>query len=183
MKKILATILVSAACLSAYAQGTVVFANNAATLVTLQGGGAAPTDGSFTVTLWFSSTLGGSLTQLGTAPLGILSGNPVAGRFNGGTLTTPDVANGGIAAGGNGYFQVSVAGSLSGVAYTGQSALLFRPTGGGLIPAQNLTSVPNPNPNGYTALAPITLVPVPEPAVVTLALVGAGILMFRRRKA
>jgi len=184
MKKLIVTLLTAVAAVAAHAQGTVVFANSSTSTVTLQGGGAAPTDGSFQVTLWFTPTDGGTLVQIGNSiPLGQIAGNPVPGRFSGGTVTTPDAANGGIGAAENAYFQVRVAGVLNGTAYSGESAVLFRPTGGGLVAAQNLYSLPNPNPNNYTALGPISLVPVPEPSVVALAVLGCGALLFRRRRA
>jgi hypothetical protein len=182
MKKIIVMAIAVFAVVAAHAQGTVVFANSTGSLVTLPGGASAPNTGSLIATLWFSPTQGGTLVSLGTTPVGQISGTPVAGRFSGGTLTTPDVANGGIAPAGNAYFQVTISGSLGGQAYTGQSALLFRPTGGGLVAAQNLYSVPNPNPNNYTGLGPIALVPVPEPSVIALAAAGIGFIMLRRRK-
>lgn len=183
MKKIIATLVVAFAAVAAHAQGTVVFANSTGSLITLPGGIAAPNTGTLVATLWFSPTQNGTLVALATTDVGEIAGTAVAGRIGGGTITTPDVANGGIAPAGNAYFRITVAGSVGGVEYTGQSDLLYRPTGGGLVAAQNLYSVPNPNPNNYTGLGPIGLTVVPEPSVIAMAILGAGVLLLRRKKA
>jgi len=183
MKKLIVTAVALFTAVAAYAQGSVVFANSTGSLVTLPGGISAPNNGTLEATLWFSPTQGGTLVELGTTLVGQIAGTPVPGRFGGGTILTPDVANGGIAPAGNAYFMVTVAGTYNGVLYTGQSELLYRPTGGGLVAAQNLYTVPPTNPNNYTGLGPIGLTAVPEPSVIAMAILGAGVLLLRRKKA
>lgn len=189
MKKaiLLAAGLLAVASFNAGAQGTVTFANSNTSLVTAEvGGPAVPTGlnsgyGGLLVGL-FWGVQGSSedqLIQIGaTAAI-----NPLAGRYSGGTRTTGV----GTAAGATATFQVRAWSADLGATWAeaqlsnatgwiGSSALFTSATGGAGEPPStpiNLnTSVP-----GFA----VTL--VPEPSVIALAVLGAGALFFRRKKA
>lgn len=190
MKKILTSVIAGVLLVGATkvgAQGTVTFANSASSLVTAGiGGPAVPTGlnsgyGGLLVGLFWGAagSAEGDLVQIGaTAAIA-----PQAGRYSGGTRTTGNAT----APGATAVFQVRAwsadrgatwaeAQSSLATGWMGSSALFTSATGGGGSPPStpiNLnTSVP-----GFA----VTL--VPEPSVIALAVLGAGALLFRRRKA
>lgn len=184
MKKTLATMItVSALVASSYAQGTVTFNNNAATVVKQWT--------SLTDSALINVPVGGGRVELLAGPAGstdlnlftsvaVTGFNTVPGRFSGGAQTVT-----GIAPGGNATLVVRgwTGGSLTWAGrdlVTGQdgwSAIWSQATG-------NPTTVPPGTPvsilPGFTGL---TLAPVPEPSSMVLAGLGAAsLLLFRRRK-
>jgi hypothetical protein len=191
MKK-LAILLFAAAVAStgsALAQGTVVFNNASSSLVRVNdpvAGTAVPIGatsgyGGLLVGLFWGAqgAAEGSLVQIGATT----SINPIAGRYSGGQRVT----GAGTAAGATGTFQIRAwsadlgadwaAASTSGATgWIGKSALFDSATGGAGSPASPAVPLANTVP-GFA----VTL--VPEPSVVALAVLGAGALLFRRRKA
>ncbi len=183
MKKILVTLLLATGCVfSSHAQGTVVFANNAATLITDNTQAGAPAvAGQFFVALYWG-TLGSvesSLVNIG--PAGITptqtTGIIAPGRYSGGTYTTGNATP----QSGTATFQVRAWKISNGATYEiasatpgavfGKSALFTSATGGGVNPAILLAGV-----------APGFAVGVPEPSTIVLSMLGAAALLFRRKK-
>src|SRR5690606_27246351 len=101
------------------------------------------------------------------------------GHIVAGTVTVPDVAAGSVAkvrlvawhSGLGDSWEEAVAASLGGI---GQSDIIEVTLGGGIppLPPANLTGL-----EGFTIE---TL--VPEPTIAALGLLGAGLLLFRRKK-
>jgi hypothetical protein len=179
----LAALLVAA---STYAQGTVVFNNKITGSVDARvtynnGGNPIPADGTFQAQL-YASAPGGTLAAVGA---------PIAFR------NTPDTGKGylnvtgldtsraipGVAENGTAQAQVRAWATSLGATYeealakgiggTGASAILPSvATGGGLNPPQALIGLA-----GFE-IANI----VPEPSIAALGLLGAGLLLIRRKK-
>lgn len=191
MKKILASFVAGAllaSTTSALAQGTVTFSNSATSLVRIGflGGDPVPVGttsgfGGLLVGLFWGVT--GStqdqLVQIGaTATI-----NPQPGRYSGGTRTT----GAGTTPGASAVFQVrawsadlgadwaTAANAAGATGWIGVSATFTSATGG--------AGSPPSTPVNLNATVPGFAVGVPEPSVVALAVLGAGALLFRRRKA
>lgn len=182
MKYCLATLAALSVAASAFAQGTVNFANripgtvDARVLYDTGGGVTTPADGQFVAQLY------------GGAPGGALAavGNPIVFRSN------SDAAKGywvgeartiaGVAENGSAQVQVVAWASALGATYEaakaagqggwGASSTITVTTGGGLTPPQALVGL-----QGFT-IATI----VPEPSIAALGLLGAGLLLIRRKK-
>lgn len=193
MKKLLLIATCMLASLAAYAQGTVTFANSAATLVkfgttadvpvALQGlalpTGTTATPSDFRAALYWLNPTTSAFEQLGAAA----TIAPVAGRFSGGTRTT----GAGTVAGTAGTFMVKVwsggaalssyeAAVASGSAsvFVGESASFSNATGGAGSPPGPAQAL-----SGFTGITNVR--PVPEPSIVALGLLGAAALLIRRR--
>jgi hypothetical protein len=110
MKKYLSTLAVVALAASAFAQGTVNFANNAQSLISV-GGTPIPANGGFAQLLWAPAGTAASAYTAGTDPAAWFTANPgwaavtsaqggidniapVAGRFTGNTATVPTATPG-----------------------------------------------------------------------------------------
>ena len=194
MKKLLLTALCLGTALSAFAQGTLTFANNIASRGTNAAGGGFPPAGStaFAAGLYWVTprTAEGSLQLLPAANGGVTTtwNATSAGLYNGGLATFPVVGGTQIAL----QVRVWVAGFAS---YEASRAA--NPTAGGkgniqLITLGNAPSIPvNTPPADMTAptgatdttLTRLLISPIPEPSSIALGLLGLGaIVLFRRRK-
>jgi hypothetical protein len=195
MKK---TILIAASLLvsmAAYAQGTVLFKNDAATKIVfastpdvptaLQGtaipSGTTATPSGFAVALYWLNSGTGAFEQLGAAVN--VSTPPGSGLFSGGERVTGSAT----AAGTAGTFMVAAwsgrttyssyeAALASGSAdvYVGQSAAFSNGTG-------NPNGVPPTTAAALSGFTGMTVRPVPEPSIIALGLLGAAGLLIRRR--
>lgn len=178
MKKLAAVALaVVGFAISGYSQGTVLFANNASSLVTTAG--VSSPINSVTVGL-YAGPSESSMTLVATVDI-----FPVPGRFNGGTVVLDGIAGGetatlqlrawSTASGFNNYEEAFASGNPAWDA--GVSSIWTQATGN-----------PNSEPPGTpTAITPgftgMDLQPIPEPSTVLLAVLGGlGLLLFRRRK-
>jgi hypothetical protein len=178
MKKLLVAMTCALITVSAYGQGTINFANSAGTLITYQGTGVPV--GQYTVALLYSATdpLGNASSMSSIATTGI---SPLAGRFLGGTATTPASTPAGNVA----WFAVqawqntfaSYAAAVAGGGIVGTSSIFSLATGGGGSPPGPATSLTAPG--GFTGLA---VAPVPEPSTIALGVLGVAALLLRRRK-
>jgi len=170
---IIAISLLTAA--GAFAQGTINFANAGAW-------GSAPVknvDGSnlsgagFMTQLW-AGTSAASLAPVGTATAFLTGGG--AGFFNGGTVTIPTVAPGTA-----GFFQVRAWDVSKGSTY---DLALASGSGYGFSNIINVNTggagTPPGTPGALVGLQGFSL--VPEPSTIALLALGAGALLFRRRK-
>ncbi len=160
MKKLLFAVLCVAATLSAAAQGTIKFQNDAGSLVTDENGAALSSDA-------------GVLAQLQTAdgtnigdPVPI--GTPVAGAIVGGILTVEGVAAGASV-------DLVVYASNADATLTGMSAPFAVTLGS---PASGLT----PAQPAALGMPGFQVTPIPEPSIVVLAALGGAALLLRRRR-
>jgi len=179
--------------LALYGQGTVNFANSAATAVTNGiAGGRVAAGTVFKVALYY---LPGDLSAPTTADFDngtiiATSGFFAAGLYNAGVQTAPTPAPGG----GNGWFQVRAWETAFGATYAAAVANTT-PQGGrlALVGTSNIlriSALGNPNPPATAAAAltanglqTFTVNPVPEPSVIGLGVLGIGaLLLLRRRK-
>jgi len=191
MKKIFATLIVTAAVVSSYAQGTISFQNFTAVagrVYTNNGAVSGLANGSFTLQLLGGApgTAIGGLTNVGSAL--------TYATFSGGsfffaapiTTSTPATAN--IALGlvgwSGGYAslaaaQAAVNANNSLIVFGGTLGSAFdNPTGGGTTAPANMVNWLAGNPLVLTLLTP-----TPEPATILLGGLGAAsLLLFRRRK-
>jgi len=178
MKKLILASAMLLTAIGVYAQGTVTFVNNAATVVTL-GGAPVQAGTTFSINLYYAVDSATAPADSAFAAIG----NPVnfltPGRFNGGIRTTPATTQPGQAAWfqarawetsfGNSYETAVAAGAIR----VGQSEkfklTVGSPTG---------TPTPLTSAGGFTGL-----VIVPEPSVIALSVLGlAGLLVLRRRR-
>lgn len=185
MKKLLVIASIALGVISSYAQGTVTFANAAATAITNVSSGPVGSPGatraSVTVGLYGSTSLGlpdaSSLALIGAVgntftpglfSLGVRNiGNP------GDTVTLQVRAWSGAFAT---YEAAYAAALVDGVTLVGTSTKWEQVTGGGPNPTQPIT--------GAGRLTPFTVSTlVPEPSSIALGLLGLGaIALFRRKK-
>jgi len=198
MKKLIALMGSVCLCGSAFAQGTVTFANGGTTLIQNEPSGpssivSAPVGGA-TLQLYYLpatanptalSIVGGAFVNTsGWELLGATAGiAPLAGRFNGGTRTTGSDVAGGASV----WLEVvgwtgtssSITAALAANADVGISGDWKQATG-------NPSSVPPGNPVGFplnsTGFNGLVLTPVPEPATLALGGLGAAAMFFLRRK-
>jgi len=159
----------------AYAQGTINFANAGAW-------GSAPVrnlDGSMLSGSGFMAQLyagasAASLAPVGTATAFLTGGG--AGFFNGGTVTIPTVAPGAT-----GFFQVRAWDIAKGTTY---DLAVASGSGYGFSNTINVSTggagTPPGTPGALVGLQGFSL--VPEPSTMALLALGAGALLFRRRK-
>lgn len=193
MKKLLLTTCLACASLGVYAQGTVSFANTAASLVTRSDTAANVASGTtFKVQLYFALGDAGqapednAFSEVGTTA----NFGPLAGRYSAGSRTAPTTTPGG-----GGWFQVKAweyaYGSQVLSSFGGAIASVVDPAVGraALAGTSNkfyLASTGNPPATPaavLTGLQGFTLVPVPEPGAIALGLLGLGsLLALRRRK-
>lgn len=160
MKKLIVLAICMAGVLSAQAQGTVQFAN-------VGGGVSAGVPGAeagWTAQLWAGASED-SLAAVGSAA-NITPNAALGGLFAGGVVAVDT-----ITPGNQGFFQVyiTVPGGTDLVTSVFQNA-----TGG----AGNPPSAPA----ALTGLNGLTYDPVPEPSTIALGILGAGLLLWRRRK-
>jgi hypothetical protein len=188
MKKLIISAICVLAALSSYGQGQVDFTNFAtppgmpvidAPVFDIDG--TTRLDGGAFLAQLYAGPAGGTLAAIGT-PTPFLSGAG-AGYFGGGSLAIPGVAAGTTAdlqvrawdASGGSTFADAVNAGVS----TGMSDLLTGITTGG-------SGSPPSAPSPLTGLTSFSLtggnVVVPEPSTIALGLLGAGLLVFRRRK-
>lgn len=178
MKKL---ILASATLLTAigvYAQGTVLFQNNASTVVTLSGA-PVPAGTTFSINLYYAPDSATAPADSAFAAIG----NPVnfltPGRFNGGVRTTPNTTQPGQAA----WFHVRAWETSFGNSY--EAAVLAGAVRVGVSDKFKLTvGSPTGTPTPLTSAGGFTgLVIVPEPSVIALSILGlTGLLVLRRRR-
>jgi len=174
MKKLLLTVSLLVAAVTAFGQGQVIFANNAATKITNSATANAAVAGTI-VGLYVGATgaAESSLSLITTTNMF------AAGLFAGGTRTltgwsgTVELQVRAWSAGYNSYEEALSLGSPA-TAFAGKSGLM----------TVTLTTSPTPAPpltgNGLT---PFLVTPVPEPSSIALGLLGLGaVALFRRRK-
>jgi len=190
MKKAIVLVLSLFAALGAYAQGTVIFQNSAAKLITnavtslpaLAGAG-------FNAQLYLATSF---TTQPGredwaayTAGSTVVNLGPAAGRVSAGTITVP--AAGGVP----GWFQIRAWEASLGA--TWDTAYNTWSTGAGgagvlgysvpfLHTTGNPTGIPPVAASALTEMPGFTMVPVPEPSVIALGALGLAAVLWRRRK-
>jgi hypothetical protein len=180
MKHCLLTFAALLVAASTYAQGTINFVNRIVGVVdapvSLENGGARLAGADGWVAVLYGGAPGGAMAAVG-APIKFRDGTGI-GYWPGEARTIPGVAENGTAS-----LQVKVFNTALGASFEevqakglggwGQSAVLASvATGGGLNP-----------PTPMTGLAAFTAAPiVPEPSIAALGLLGAGLLLIRRKK-
>jgi len=214
MKKLVGILAISALAVSAFAQGTIAVGNSGTSLVQQWKSASDSTLSSVAASggmVQFLAAADGTafhpLGTLGSAGFAnaystmatFLAANtgwnayntaniaPIAGRFNGGTVTVSPLANGGkieyVMVGWTGASTTLDAAIASGSAFVGQSALVTGiATGDPTTSPPGTPTVMNASFAGMT-LAPLTGATVPEPSTFALAGLGAAaMLILRRRK-
>jgi len=174
MKKLLLTVSLLVAAVTAFGQGQVIFANNSATKIT-NSTTVAAADVSTIVGLYIGNAgaAESSLTLITTTNMF------AAGLFQGGTRTLTGWGAGPVelqvrawSAGYNSYESAALSGSSA--AFIGKSVVMN----------VTLTTSPTPAPNLIASgLNQFNISPVPEPSSIALGLLGLGaVALFRRRK-
>lgn len=185
MKKLILTVSLVVASLSAFGQGVLTFQNNAATRITNGVTGVSSASGAAgTQVGLYVGAVGspaGSLTLATTTAL------IAPGTFNAGNVTiagfTGDVAlqvRAWLASTVYASYEAAIAGSIGGdtSVLAAQTTVFTHTLTTGVVQPNNL----NANP-GFLANSGIRLVPVPEPSSIALGLLGLGaVALFRRRK-
>ena len=170
-----------------FAQGTVFFGNNAATVVTNRVTNQKLVAGdTFTVELWYAPDTGGPATDADMAPIaGARTGiKPIAGFFSGGTVTTPSTT----APGGTAYFQIRIWENAFGNSWAQAS-------GNGvcaILGLSEIVKVETGNPDAGSrpgsliqgGLKAFTVDACPEPGTVVLGLLAGvvGMVFVRRHR-
>lgn len=182
MKKLILTLALGVACVSAMAQGTVALGNAGAGLdapvwLDSVGSAAGKVGAGFVAQLWGgpAGSAESALTAQG-ATTSFFTGAG-AGYFAGGPRTVTGVAGGSVA-----VLQVRVWNTAAGATWAEANANPLGIVGAsGLV---NITlSVPPATPPNMVGLTSWAVVPVPEPSSFALAGLGAAaMLIFRRRK-
>ena len=190
MKKLLVLVSTIFAGMNLFAQGTVNFGNRSDAAVFDGTTGAKLVAGNrFIAELWYAPDTGGpapttsDMVALTGARTGI---GPVAGLFTGGTKTTPNTT----APGGAAYFQVRIWEAAFGADWATAST-----APGSLSGCSDIIRVTTGNPGAVPPGTPGSLMasglksftllgfcPAPEPSVVAFGLLGAGALIFLRRR-
>jgi len=182
MKHCLVTLAALMVAASAFAQGTVNFVNKIGTSVDARvlyagsgavGGGTTP-ETQFVAQLWQTT---GTPGPVGDA-IPFRNSGAGTGYWVGAARTLAGVAENGTAS-----VKVVAWSSSLGATYAdavakgqggvGESAVISITTGGGLNPPAALTGL-----QGFT----ISSIVVPEPSIAALGLLGAGLLLIRRKK-
>jgi PEP-CTERM motif len=174
MKKLLLTVSLLVAAVTAFGQGQVIFANNTATKVTNSVSQTAAPAGTM-VGLY----IGNSGAAEGSLSLITSTNMFAAGLFQGGTRTLSGWAGGPVtlqvrawSAGYNSYEEARLSGLNT--TFTGASSLMNVTLTTSPTPAPLLTS---------SGLNQFNISPVPEPSSIALGLLGLGaVALFRRRK-
>jgi len=175
MKKLLLTVSLLVAAVTAFGQGQVIFANNTATKIT---NGttqvAAPAGTMVGLYIGTSGAAEGSLSLITSTNMF------AAGLFQGGTRTLAGWGGGPVtlqvrawSAGYNSYEEAFALGSAA-TTFAGKSTLMNVTLTTSPTPAPLLTS---------SGLNQFNITPVPEPSSIALGLLGLGaVALFRRRK-
>lgn len=182
MKHCLVTFSALLLAASAYAQGTVNFVNkitgtvDARVLMTPSlGATPVPADGTYQAQL-YAGPVGGALAAVGDPIVFRSASEAQKGYWAGATRTIPGVAESGTAQVKVVAWQTSLGANYEAAMATGggygESAVITVTTGGGLTPPAPLVGL-----TGFTTLAV-----VPEPTIAALGLLGAGLLLIRRKK-
>lgn len=181
MKKLLIFAVAAVSMVQMYGQGTINFSSNAGQEITNSVTGARiPTASGFVIGMYYG--IAGTASDAGVTLIATTIVQPVAGRFSGGTVTTPATTAPGAAcviqirAWSGSFATYDLAVAAGGNNVVGKSVLFNVTTG-------------NPNPPATTAgtlagMNGFTLTPVvPEPSSIALGLLGLGaVALFRRRK-
>jgi len=181
MKKLVLTLALGMACVSAFAQGTLIFGNANAQVnakVTDLGTGAGLGGTGWIAQLWYGPA-GSTESALIALPTTATFSTTVAqaGYFFGGARTIDTIAGGSVA-----VTQVRVWNAAAGADWLTANASPIGIVGkSGLV---NVTlTVPPTTPANLVGLTAFTVAPVPEPSSFALAGLGAAaLLIFRRRK-
>jgi hypothetical protein len=194
MKKLVLTAAAIFATVNIFAQGTVNFSNigGLGGITNSMTGARVVAGATFQVQLYYAPDTGAGVPDFnGLMPLpGVANIAPTAGLFSGGTRTAPVSPPGTFA-----YFQVRAWETAFGTSYEDVLAKGVVVGGRtGLAGFSNIIRVNTADPTltpaeapspltGVTGLQGFLVVPVPEPSVIGLGLLGAGaLLMLRRRK-
>jgi hypothetical protein len=186
MKKLVLFVATAIACAAAYGQGTVNFNNRVPgdnIDVPCMYQGARIEGDAFVAQLWAAAP-GGTLAPVGPAipfrtgaGAGYLLTTASDANPDGALRTIPGVAAGGTAEVVIRVWATSLGSSweevvAAGLGGYGESATLSIETGGGLNPPANLI--------GLTSFDILPI--VPEPTIAALGILGAGLLLIRRKK-
>ena len=186
MKKTLITIAALLAAAASYAQGTVNFTTKSGTAVDApvlyQPASGAPVtaDANFLGQLFWSNPGANTWSALGS-PVPFRTGSGQGYITAGGVQTVPTVAGGGkvdiLFSGWVSQIGASSPGAGSGPGYNSSILAGLTLGGQGADP-----SVPPATPALLAGLAGFTIPTVPEPSFAALGLLGAGLLLIRRKK-
>lgn len=189
MKKLLLLSAAIFASINMYGQGTVNFGNNAASAVSNKVTNAKIVAGnSFTAQLWYAPDTGAVPSADSMVALAGTTGiSPIAGLITGGTKVVPNTL-GGTAA----YFQIRIWETAYGTTWQEATtkSLNGRLTIAGAsdiirVVVGDPTAVPPGLPGSLTTAGLKTFSVdqlVPEPSIIGLGLLGAGSLLFLRRR-
>lgn len=191
MKKLLLLSAAIFASINMYGQGTVNFGNNAATAVTNKlTGGRVANGNSFTAQLWYAVDTGAGVPAADALQLlpGATTGiSPIPGLITGGTKVVPNAPGGSKV-----YFQIRVWETAYGSTF--QEASTKQMNGrGAVLGTSDIVLVTTGDPNGVpvptlpgslvtSGLRTFNVDVVPEPSIIGLGLLGAGSLLFLRRR-
>lgn len=181
MKKLILTLALGMACVSAFAQGTLIFGNanaqvNAKVTDLATGLGLGGTG--WIAQLWYGPAGSTESSLIGHATTATFSTTAAqAGYFFGGARTIATIPVGSVA-----VTQVRVWNAAAGADWLTASASASGIVGRSALVNVTLTGPPA-TPANMVGLAAFTVAPVPEPSSFALAGLGAAaLLIFRRRK-